>query len=348
MRSRSPPCRGRGLRPFAAARRATSTRRPRPRAPRRGRRASVATIPGAPWHHCVRIWPSRCASSCVISAYGSQLTSPSSSTAKGLERLRHVGGIVAERERTACEPVCRPEAAARSPKEVLRPQAVSVALPLQPLDARRHVEPELAARENRARDCPSISSQRSSCSFAAISSDSRSRLACDGASLCNTSRIPVSPDQRLRSASSSGKSGGASSECSRYGHVVPPEVDETSLGKAMERGHDPGTAEIHRPETRGRVVVLLRRQCGCIGQPSSNALSASATMAAIAVRTRSTLHGSSASASCAAGVNSIERVYGRRGRTASLGTPSSPPALNHRTWTPVNKGSRRTRRSFAK
>src|SRR5207302_3239009 len=48
---------------------------------------------------------------------------------------------------------------------------------------------------------------------------------------------------------------------------------------------------------------------GCIGQPSSNALSASATIEAIAVRVLSALHRSSASASCAAGVNSIRRVY---------------------------------------
>ena len=51
--------------------------------------------------------------------------------------------------------------------------------------------------------------------FAAINSDSRSRFACDGAALCNTRRTPTSPIQRLRSASSSGKSGPASSERSR-------------------------------------------------------------------------------------------------------------------------------------
>jgi hypothetical protein len=40
-------------------------------------------------------------------------------------------------------------------------------------------------------------------------------------------------------------------------------------------------------------------------QPSSNALSASATIEAMAVRALSALHGSSVSASCASGVNSI-------------------------------------------
>ena len=63
---------------------------------------------------------------------------------------------------------------------------------------------------------PHVSSQRSSRSFAAISSDSRSRFACEGASLCSTSRIPVSPNQRLRS-SWSRKPGCASSDRSRKG-----------------------------------------------------------------------------------------------------------------------------------
>src|SRR5207247_6978839 len=64
------------------------------------------------------------------------------------EGLRDVGDI-AEREHTACEPVRRTEVARAFPDQPLRPQAVRVALVAQPLDARSHVEPELATRATR-------------------------------------------------------------------------------------------------------------------------------------------------------------------------------------------------------
>src|SRR5436190_4722500 len=73
---------------------------------------------------------------------------------EALERLRDAVGRVAERERAAREPVRRPEAAVAVPVQLLRPEAVGVTLPLQPLDARRDVEPELATREHRARASP--------------------------------------------------------------------------------------------------------------------------------------------------------------------------------------------------
>ena len=40
------------------------------------------------------------------------------------------------------------------PIQLLRPQAFRVTSTVQPLDARRHVEPELATRENRAGTAP--------------------------------------------------------------------------------------------------------------------------------------------------------------------------------------------------
>jgi hypothetical protein len=65
------------------------------------------------------------------------------------ERLRDVGDV-AERKRASCEPVRRAEKSPYLPVQVLRPEAVRLTSAVQPLDARRHVEPELATRENRA------------------------------------------------------------------------------------------------------------------------------------------------------------------------------------------------------
>ena len=101
----------------------------------------------------MRIWPSRCASSCVIPAYGSQLTSPSSSTAKGWS--------VSETSATSPSASAQPANPCAGPRQrplypwrccVHRPSASR--WPLQPLDARRHVEPQLATRENRAGTAP--------------------------------------------------------------------------------------------------------------------------------------------------------------------------------------------------
>src|SRR5438552_6699941 len=72
---------------------------------------------------------------------------------KAPERLRGAG-YVAERKHTSCEAVCRTEIAPALPVQSLRPQAVRVTSGVQPLDARRHVEPELATGENRAGTAP--------------------------------------------------------------------------------------------------------------------------------------------------------------------------------------------------
>jgi len=50
--------------------------------------------------------------------------------------------------------VCRTEKAIASPGQLLRPQTVDVTSVVQPLDARRHAEPEHATRENRAGTAP--------------------------------------------------------------------------------------------------------------------------------------------------------------------------------------------------
>src|SRR5439155_9708097 len=68
---------------------------------------------------------------------------------KALQGLRDCGDI-AERTHNPCEPVCRTEQAAASSGQLLRPQSFRVTSAVQPLDARRHVESELATRENRA------------------------------------------------------------------------------------------------------------------------------------------------------------------------------------------------------
>ena len=149
--------------------------------------------------------------------YGGQLTSPSSSTAKG----RSVSETSAASSPSASAQPANPCAGPRQRRAVAQRGAASTGRPRRVAAAATRCSPRRRARARGPREScpglPDISSHRSSCSFAAISSASRSRLACDGASLCNTSRIPVSPIQRLRSASSSGKSGGASSERSRYG-----------------------------------------------------------------------------------------------------------------------------------
>ena len=157
---------------------------------------------------------------------------------------------------------------------------------------------------------PHINSHRSSRSFAAISSDSRSRLACDGASLCSTSRIPVSPIHRLRSESVVRKIRRGFERALQIRDIVPSQLDEAPPREAVERSHDPRASE-YTVRNRAPGSSSSSTSCGCIGQPSSNALSASATIEAIAARALSALHGSSASASCASGENSIARFYVR-------------------------------------
>ena len=215
MRIRSPLCRGRGSRPCGAALHATSALRPRPRAPRRGGgRASRRSL--------ARRGTTACGSGrrglrrARARRGGGQLTSPSSSTAKRLQRLRDAVDI-AEREHAPGEPVCRAEIARALPVQLLRPETV-----------RRHAGRATTrcspSRRARARDprgscrgCPTstrnarLARSPRSAPTAARDSPATVRAA------ASTSRIPVSPIQRLRSPSSSGKSGGASSECSRYG-----------------------------------------------------------------------------------------------------------------------------------
>ena len=215
MRSRSRPCRGRGSRPCAADRHATSARRPRPQAPSSSMGASVATIPGAPWHHCVRIWPSPFSSS-RIPAIGGQLTSPSSSTASRSERLRDAGDDRRARARTL-----RTRAPGRDSDGASRTGAASTGRPRRAGRAATRCSPSRRARargpRGSCRDSPtSARTARRARSPRSAPTAARGWPATARAR-CSTSRIPVSPIQRLRSGSSSGKSGGASSERSRYG-----------------------------------------------------------------------------------------------------------------------------------
>ena len=152
--------------------------------------ASVAMIPGAPWH-ALHADPAVAVDVECPPGEWRPVDEPILLDGETLERPRDAG-YVAEGKHVAGESVSWTEITAASPGELLRPQALCVAPAAQPLDARRQVKPELAHRRESCRGCPtSARSVRLARSRRSALTSVRD-LPAEGASRCSTSRIPVS------------------------------------------------------------------------------------------------------------------------------------------------------------
>ena len=215
--------------------------------------ASVATIPGAPWHHCVRIRPSPLSSRRIPARLG-QLTSPSSSTAQ-CRSVSETAADIAEREHAPRGPCAGPRYRAVLPYRccVQRPSGSRrpcnhsmLAVTSSPSSRPARIVPGL----------PHISSQRSSCSFAAISCDSRSRFGWRGRAVHDEPNSRLAHPEAARDV--------VAGEVRRGGQrpfqirdTVPSQLDQAPPGETVERIHDPGASEIDSPEARRGVVRRL-------------------------------------------------------------------------------------------
>jgi len=124
---------------------------------------------------------------------------------------------------------------------------------------RRHVESQLAARENRARTAPHelaplISFVRRDQLRQALEVGLRGRES-----------LEHEPDPGLAHPEAAlgvvvREVGRTVERTLEIGHVVVPQLDGTPAREPVERGHHSGTSEIHSPESRSRIVVLSHVQ----------------------------------------------------------------------------------------
>jgi len=148
------------------------------------------------------------------------------------------------------------EIAGGLPVELLRPQAARVTAVTQPVDARRHVEAELATREDRPGAAPH--------QLASLVARVRGDQLREPLEIGPRRREPLEhePDPRLTHPEAAlgvvvGKVRRGVERTLEIRDVVASELDEASACEPVERSHDTRGAEIHGPKPCGQVAVVL-------------------------------------------------------------------------------------------
>ena len=244
--------------------------------------ASEATIPGAPWHHCVLgpcpapggssaggHWQSP--SSCW--AYFSSVAMARCSTLRPAGRIEETAS--GEREDVARKAVGRAETVRRLAVEVLLPEIVAPLRqqerrPTPPTRSRHCASPVRSAITCAAIIVPGephISSQKGFETFARHRLEQRLLLPRAGASVWATSRIPDSPI-RSDGVGSLGEilevrlSPVVLDQPDRDGRPVAAEVDEAGALELVQRPDHARGAEVERRHGRQRPVLEVARMRG--------------------------------------------------------------------------------------
>ena len=162
------------------------------------------------------------------------------------------------------------------PWRTLRPEAVLVALPLQPLDARRHVEPELATGEDRAGTAPH--------QLAALVPLVRRDQLGEPLEILLRRRRPLEHEPDPGLARPEAALGVLVGEVGRSLDRLAPDTGRSPAAARRSRagrggGAPPRRLRRRRTASRNRVAGSSpsSRSRGWAGQPSSKALSVSAT-----------------------------------------------------------------------
>ena len=313
-------------------------------------------MPGAPWHHWVRIVSLRSSSP---SAAGGQFASPSSRTRVLLEHLRdpHLDRLdepaaLGEHAHDAREAVRRAERLDPPPVELLDPERVLVPVRPEPLGAvvPRLGEPRVAgAREHRRRGehRPRRAPHQLVRRVVVVRPDQREQRLDErvvgGRAGARRARSRSRPSRG--SATATRVWGSASAGLPQSG-LRPVALEraqdrgvevEQHLGVARRRQRPeapdhPGRADVERRRLGRKRLRVVERVQRPEARPAPAPVTASSTMSAIPSRARTSSQSSSVSGSCAAGSKSATT---RRPRAGRPGSPSASRARSRAAGSPA-------------
>ena len=212
-------------------------------------------MPGAPWHHWVRI---SCVRPCRNGSSGDRRPVDQAVLDDRVpaQDVAETPSPSRERERAACEAVRRPDVPPLAAVEILHPEPVGGALSAQPVDGFVDVEPELASDRGSCRGCPT-----SAPAVRPRHSRRPARRAASG-----------SPPTATDAAAPAGHRPRPSRDCARHcvvevgrrhgrvlevRDVVPLQLDQAGGAQAAERIHDSRAAHVERAQPIGLAVERM-------------------------------------------------------------------------------------------